>query len=76
MDNLQIADAFSFLSKLMEIHGENSFKAKSFAVAAYTIEKLPINLTALPDEKIFNIPLAKLSLKSNKTDVLIPSKNI
>lgn len=55
MDNLQIADAFSFLSKLMEIHGENSFKAKSFAVAAYTIEKLPINLTALPDEKIFNI---------------------
>ncbi|HTN06954.1 PHP domain-containing protein [Agriterribacter sp.] len=55
MDNSQIADAFSLLSKLMDIHGENSFKAKSYAVAAYTIEKLPVVLTALTDEKIFAI---------------------
>ncbi|HRQ51823.1 MAG TPA: PHP domain-containing protein, partial [Agriterribacter sp.] len=55
MDNLQIAEIFSLLSKLMDIHGENSFKAKSYAVAAYTIEKLPVALTALPDEKIYTI---------------------
>lgn len=44
MDNYTIADNFSLLSKLMEIHGENSFKAKSFASASFTIEKLPVQL--------------------------------
>lgn len=55
MDNSQIADVFSLLSKLMDIHGENSFKAKSYAVAAYTIEKMPAALTELPDDKVFSI---------------------
>lgn len=55
MDNFEIADAFSLLSKLMDIHGENSFKVKSYANAAYTIEKLPAKLTDLPKEKIFSI---------------------
>lgn len=55
MDNFEIADAFSLLSKLMDIHGENSFKVKSYANAAYTIEKLPAQLQDLPREKIFSI---------------------
>ena len=55
MDNAQIADAFSLLSKLIDIHGENSFKAKSYAVAAYTIDKLTVELTKLPDDKVFSI---------------------
>ncbi len=55
MDNFEIADAFSLLSKLMDIHGENSFKVKSYANAAYTIEKLPAQLKDLPKEKIFSI---------------------
>ncbi len=44
LSNYQIADAFSLLSKLMDIHGENSFKAKSYAAAAFNIEKLPVQL--------------------------------
>lgn len=39
----------------MEIHGENSFKAKSYSIAAFTIEKLPTQLVSLPEEKIFSI---------------------
>ena len=55
MDNYQIADSFSLLAKLTEIHGENSFKAKSYATAAFTIEKLPLPLSETPPEKIVGI---------------------
>lgn len=50
-----IADQFSLLSKLMDIHGENSFKAKSYSVAAFTIEKLPQELSDTPAEKLSSI---------------------
>lgn len=55
MDNYQIADYFSLLGKLMDIHGENSFKARSYSAAAFTIEKLPLQLSETPEEKIFEI---------------------
>ena len=55
MDNYVIAENFSLLSKLMDIHGDNSFKAKSYASAAFTIDKLPTPLSELPAEKIFSI---------------------
>jgi DNA polymerase (family 10) len=55
MDNYAIAENFSLLSKLMDIHGDNSFKAKSYASAAFTIDKLPMPLAGLPAEKIFAI---------------------
>src|SRR5678816_1512017 len=52
MDNYAIADQLSMLAKLMDIHGENSFKAKSYSVAAFTIEKLPQEIAGLSPEKI------------------------
>ena len=52
MDNYQIAENFSLLSKLMDIHGENSFKAKTYAIAAYHVENLPEQLSNTPVEKI------------------------
>ncbi len=55
MDNYTIADNFSLLSKLMDIHGDNSFKAKSYAAAAFTIEKLPTQLSEMPFETIQSI---------------------
>ncbi len=55
MDNYTIADNFSLLSKLMEIHGENSFKSKTYSIAAFNIEKLPLQLSETPHEKIFSI---------------------
>ena len=55
MNNYQIAESFSLLAKLMDIHDENSFKAKSYAAAAFTIEKLPIQLSETPTEKLFGI---------------------
>ncbi len=55
MDNYAIAENFSLLGKLMDIHRENSFKAKTYAMAAYTIEKLPSPLVEMPFDKIFSI---------------------
>jgi DNA polymerase (family 10) len=51
-DNYEIADQFSLLSKVMDIHGENSFKSKSYSIAAYNIEQLDVQLSDLPREKI------------------------
>lgn len=55
MDNVAIADNFSLLSKLMDIHGENSFKTKTYSIAAFNIEKLPAQLGDTPRDKLFTI---------------------
>ncbi len=55
MDNYHIAENFSLLSKLTDIHAENNFKAKSYAIAAFHIEKLPEQLSETPKEKIASI---------------------
>lgn len=52
MDNAEIAHQLLLLSKLMEIHGENAFKAKSYAAAAFAIDKLPVQVSTLPAEKV------------------------
>jgi DNA polymerase (family 10) len=52
MDNYYIASQFAMLAKLMDIHGEQSFKAKSYSVAAFNIEKLPVQLVDLPPARI------------------------
>lgn len=55
MTNTAIADNFSLLSKLMDIHGGDSFKAKSYSIAAYTIEQLQVELSSLEPSKIFTL---------------------
>ncbi len=52
MDNNEISEHFSLLSKLLDIHGENNFKAKTYSIAAYNIDKLPQQLSDTPIEKI------------------------
>jgi DNA polymerase (family 10) len=55
IDNYFIAEQFSQLSKLMDIHNENSFKTKSYSIASFTIEKLPEQLSSLSPDKILQI---------------------
>lgn len=52
VSNASIADMFNLLSKLMDIHQENSFKAKSYSTAAYSIEKLPVEIGDVERGKI------------------------
>jgi DNA polymerase (family 10) len=44
MTNKEISAQFSTLAKLLDIHGENSFKAKSYTNAAFAIGKLPFEI--------------------------------
>ncbi len=39
----------------MDVHGENSFKAKAYSAAAFTIDKLPQELSEIPPEKFSSI---------------------
>jgi DNA polymerase (family X) len=47
MDNSAIADQLKLYSKLLDIHGEDDFRAKSFGAAAFTIDKLPYPLNGV-----------------------------
>lgn len=55
MTNYEIADYFSLLSKLMDIHGENAFKSKSYSIAAYNIEKLTREIMLMDDAELFSM---------------------
>jgi DNA polymerase (family 10) len=54
-DNSFVADQLSLLAKLMDIHRENSFKAKAYSSAAFTIDKLPQQLSEIPANKLASI---------------------
>ena len=70
MDNAAIADNFSLLARLMDIHGENPFKTKTFAIAAFNIEKLPMQLKDTPREKLFTIKGIGESVGRKVTEML------
>jgi DNA polymerase (family 10) len=55
MNNYEIADHFSLLSKLMDIHGEDSFKSKSYGSAAFNIERLQAEVSTMDDAELFSI---------------------
>jgi DNA polymerase (family 10) len=74
MDNFQIADAFTLLAKLLDIHGENSFKSKSYASAAFAIEKLPIQLENISPEKLASLKGIGTSTAQKITEMLQTGK--
>ena len=55
MHNYEIAEYFSLLAKLMDIHGENAFKIKSYSNAAYTLDRLNDPLEAMTPAQIAGI---------------------
>lgn len=53
MTNNEIADHFSILSKLMDIHGEDSFRAKNYSIAAYNIERMPREAADMDESELY-----------------------
>lgn len=54
MTNYEIADHLTFLSKLMDLHGENSFRAKSYSIAAFYLEKFEKEVAEMEDAELFS----------------------
>lgn len=55
MDNRKIAEAFQELGQLMELHGENPFKTKSYLNAYLTLKKLDQPLAGRSAAELANI---------------------
>jgi len=55
MHNYEIAEYFSLLAKLMDIHGENPFKTKSYANAAFTLDKLIDPIADMEPAQVYSI---------------------
>lgn len=55
MDNKTISRNLNLLSQLMELHGDNPFKIKSLASAAYKISKLPFSIAEKRQDEIEKI---------------------
>ena len=74
IDNYFIADQFSLLSKLMDIHGENTFKARSYGAASFNIEKLPEQLINISPEKISSLKGIGASTASKILEIMETGK--
>jgi len=55
MENKAIAGKLSLLSKLMDIHGDDAFRAKSYSIAAFTINKLELPVAEMSPADMFAI---------------------
>lgn len=52
MENKIISRKFRLLSQLMELHGENSFKVKAIANAAFKLDKLPFKIVDRTEQEL------------------------
>ena len=56
MENIDIAKSFNLLGKLMELHGENPFKVRSYYNAYSVLRKQERALTEMSEDEIGAIP--------------------
>jgi DNA polymerase (family 10) len=74
MHNYEIAEYFNILAKLMDIHGENAFKIKSYSNAAYTLDRLNDPLEAMTPAQIAGIRGIGDALAQKIVDLLATKK--
>jgi DNA polymerase (family 10) len=74
MHNYEIAEYFNLLAKLMDIHGENAFKIKSYSSAAYTLDRLNDPLVDMTPAQIAGIRGIGDALAQKIVDLLATKK--
>src|SRR5690606_9207437 len=56
MDNKTIAKTIRRYAQLMELHGENAFRTKAIASAAFKLDKLPFSITQESLKRLSEVP--------------------
>ncbi|HXH99964.1 MAG TPA: helix-hairpin-helix domain-containing protein [Sphingobacteriaceae bacterium] len=74
MENKTISQNLNLLSQLMELHGDNPFKIKSLAAAAYKTKKLPFSLSQKSPEEIEKIEGMGKSTAAKITELIVTNK--
>jgi DNA polymerase (family 10) len=74
MHNYEIAEYFSLLAKLMDIHGEDAFKIKSYSNAAYTLDRLNDPLEEMTPAQIAGIKGIGNAIAQKIVDLLATKK--
>jgi DNA polymerase (family 10) len=75
MTNKEIANTFQFLGNIMELHGENPFKIRSYSSAYITLRKFPTPLADLSLEELAAIKGIGKAI-SEKTRELVETGNM
>lgn len=70
MNNKEIASVFKLVGQLMELHGENKFKTRSYSNLAFQIGKYPKPLTDLASDELEQIPGLGKNIASKLQELL------
>ena len=70
LENKEIAAKFQLLGKLMELHGENSFKAKSYETAAFRLKRLDASLADMSAEARAALPGVGAAIQAKIAELL------
>lgn len=54
MTNAVLAEHFELLARLMDLHGENSFRTKTYSSAAFSIDRLDVELSSMDTSQIYH----------------------
>ncbi|TAG51473.1 MAG: hypothetical protein EAZ27_13605 [Cytophagales bacterium] len=58
LTNDNISDIFKLTASLMDLHGENPFKAKSYSSVVYQIDKSEVNLSEKPKNELISLGIS------------------
>lgn len=70
MNNQHILDQLELTAKLMEVHAQNEFKVRAFSVAAFNLDKNPIDLYSLSIDEIAAQPGVGKSMASKIDEII------
>lgn len=70
MSNIEIADSFDMLAKLMELYNEDSFKIRAYQNASRNIKSYAMPLAEMPASEISSIPGVGKAVASKVSELL------
>ncbi|MFQ3575085.1 MAG: helix-hairpin-helix domain-containing protein [Cytophagales bacterium] len=70
MNNEQIALLLKKTAEMLELHGENPFKVKSYAAVAFSIDKMNVDLASLSEQELLQLEGLGKSMAKNVQEII------